>query len=69
MQWTDEKDILMFREIIGEGVFDYKSGSRERGTSRQNVAFTLNAIDGFLSTARAVRDRVTNLLKKVFCPE
>ena len=69
MLWTDEKDILMFREIIGEGAFDYKSGSRERGTSWQNVAFTLNAIDGFLLTARAVRDRATNLLKKVFSPE
>ena len=40
MQWTDEKDILMFRENIGEGSFDHKSGSRERGTAWQNVATT-----------------------------
>ena len=53
----------MFREVIGEGVFDQKSGSRERGTSWQNVATTLNAIDRLLLTAIAVRDRVTNLLK------
>ena len=65
MQWTDEKDILMFRENIGEGVFDHKSGSRERGTAWQNVAANLNALDGFLLTARVVRDRVTNLLKKI----
>ena len=58
MQWTDEKDI-MFREVIGEVVFNHKPGSRERGTSWQNVATTLNAIDGFLLTVRAVRDRVT----------
>ena len=38
------------------------SGSRQRGTSWQNVATT--AIVGFLLTARAVRDKVTNLLKK-----
>ena len=65
MQWTDEKDILMFRENIGEGVFDHKSGSRERGTAWQNVAANLNALDGFLLTARVVRDGVTNLLKKI----
>ena len=64
MQWTDEKDILMFRENIGEGVFDHKSGSRERGTAWQNVAANLNAHDGFLLTDRVARDRVTNLLKK-----
>ena len=29
----------------------------------RHVATTLNAIDGFLLTARVVRDRVTNLLK------
>ena len=47
MHWTDEKDILMFREVIGDEVLNHKSGSRERGTSWQNVATTLNAIDGF----------------------
>ena len=54
----------MFHEVVGEGVFNHKSGSRERGNSWQNVATTLNAIDGFLFTARAVRDRVINLLQK-----
>ena len=54
----------MFRDAIGEGVFNHKSGSRERGTSWQNVATTLNAIDGFLLTARTVKDRVTNLSEK-----
>ena len=58
MQWTDETDILMFREVVGAGVFYHKSGSRERGASWQN------AIDGFLLTARAVRNRGTNLLRK-----
>ena len=53
----------MFREVIVEGVLDYKSASRECGTSWQNVATTLNAIDGFLLTARVVIDRITNLLK------
>ena len=65
MQWTDEKDILMFHEVIGEGVFDGKSGSRECGTSWQNVAPTSNPTDRFHLTARTVRDRVTNLLKRL----
>ena len=55
----------MFREVIGEGGLDHKSGSRERGTSWQNMATTLNAIDGFFLTASTVRGRVTNLLKKI----
>ena len=64
MQWTDEKDILKFCEVIEEGAFDHKSKSCEGRTSWQNVTTTLNAIDGFLLTSRAVRDRATNLLKR-----
>ena len=64
MHWTTEKDVLMFREVIGEGVFNHKSGSRERGNAWQNVATSLNKLDGFVLTARAVRDRVTTLIKK-----
>ena len=45
----------MFRDAIGEGVFNHKSGSRERGTSWQNVATTLNAIDGFLLTLEQLK--------------
>ena len=52
------------RELIGEGVFDRKPRICERGTSWQNVATTLNTIDGFLLTARTFRNRVTNLIKK-----
>ena len=64
MQWTDEKDMSVFCEVIGEGVFNHKSGIHECGTSWQKVATTLNAIYGFLLTARAFRDTVTNLFKK-----
>ena len=56
--------MLMFCEVIGEWLFDRKSRSRECGTWWQNVATILNAIDGFILTARVVRDRVINLLKK-----
>ena len=64
MQWNELKDILMFREIITEGVFSHKSGSRERGSTWQNVSTSLNAFEGFCLSGRAVRDRVTYLMKK-----
>ena len=53
----------MFQDVV-EGFFDNKPGSCERRTSWQNLTITLYAIDGLLLTARAVTDRVTNLLKK-----
>ena len=30
-QWTEEKDTMLTRQIAGSGLFEYKSGSRERG--------------------------------------
>ena len=29
--WTDEKDLLLLKEMGGQGIFEYKAGSRERG--------------------------------------
>lgn len=64
MQWSDPKDILLMREVASVGVFTFKSGSRERGNAWQFVATNLNATEGFNVTARAVRDRMTSLMKK-----
>ena len=36
----------------------------ERGNAWQSVATSLNKLDGFVLTARAVRDRITTLIKK-----
>ena len=33
MTWTDEKDFIMLTAMAGEGVFDAKVGSRERGST------------------------------------
>ena len=63
MEWTDQKDILMFCEVIGEKNFDHKSGSRDRVTSLQNVDASLDAIDGILLIATAFRDRVAKRVK------
>ena len=31
MNWTEDKDILLLKEVGGQGIFHYKVGSRERG--------------------------------------
>ena len=51
----------MFHEVIGKGVFNHKYGSREREISLQNAVARTGEL---LLTARAVRNRVTNLRKK-----
>ena len=32
MNWTEDKDILLLKEMGGQGIFHYKTGSREQGT-------------------------------------
>ena len=46
------------------GVFNHRSGSRERGQAWKNVSTNLNVIEGIDVTLRAVRDRFTHLAKK-----
>lgn len=29
--WTDEKDLLLLKEMGGQAIFEYKAGRRERG--------------------------------------
>ena len=38
MQYSEGKDIKMFREVIAEGDLQYKKGGRERGNAWQNFA-------------------------------
>ena len=65
MVWSDEKDFVMLKEVAGEGVFNSKPGSRERGGSWQVVANKLNSLPQFTVNARAVRDRFNNISKKL----
>ena len=62
MNWTEEKDIMLLKEMGGQGIFEYKAGSRERGAVWQVIASNLNCHkDLFDVTARGVRDRFKNL--------
>ena len=64
MQWNDDKDVLLMREVLGKSVLILKPGSQERGQAWQRVADKLNALGGFHLTGRAVRDRIRTLIKK-----
>ena len=66
MSWTEEKDVLLMREMAAQGIFQFKSGSRERGTVWQAIAKNLNVHkDLFHSvTSRGVRDRFTLILRR-----
>ena len=33
MKWTEEKDVVLLTTMAGEGVFQWKHGSRERGSA------------------------------------
>ena len=67
MIWTQEKDYIMLTAMAGEGVFDSKAGTRERGNAWQAVADSLNCHEAQRSsvTQRSVRDRYNILVKRV----
>ena len=60
MQWDENKDVLMMREVLGASILAYKAGSKGRGQGRQKVAETLNTIKGFQVTGRGVRDNINS---------
>ena len=65
MNCTEDKDILLLKEMVGQGIFHYKAGSRERGAVSQVIASNLNCHkDLFEVTARVVRDRFTLLSRR-----
>ena len=64
MQWNEERDILLLREMAAGGIFQTESGSREKGSSWQNITTNLNAYNDFIVTLCAVGDRFTNIIRK-----
>ena len=64
MQWNDDKDVLLIREVLGKSVLILKPNSQERCQAWQRVADELNALDRFHLTGRAVRDRIMTLIEK-----
>ena len=57
MEWTEQKDVMLSREILLCEPFKYRAGSKERGSVWSQIATNLNTHPGFTVSQRAVRDR------------
>ena len=67
MEWTDEHDVLMLREMIVSDVFSFKKGSVGRGDAWDSIAEKLNQIESpqfRIKDKRGVRDRWVLLRRK-----
>ena len=59
MEWTDELDVFMLREMVVRDVFSFKKGSVIRGDASDSKAEKLNQIDSpqFRIKDKRVRER------------
>ena len=67
MEWTEDHDILLMREIMVSDLFLYKKGSPNRGLVWETIVENLNKIETtvfVLKDKRSVRDRWTLLKSK-----
>ena len=67
MEWTEDHDVLLLREILASDLFSFKKGSVARGERWESIAETLNEVKTLsfhLKDKRAVRDRWVLLQKK-----
>ena len=68
MEWTDDHDILLLREMIATELFQFKKGSPDRGKIWESIQERLNKLDNpkfMIKEKRGVRDR-WNLLQAKF---
>ena len=45
MEWTDDYDILLLREMIASELFQFKKGSPDRGKIWESLQERLNKVD------------------------
>ena len=67
MEWTEDHDVHLLREILASDLFSFKKGSVARGERWESIAETLNEVKTLsflLKDKRAVRDRWVLLQKK-----
>ena len=65
MQWTEEHEEMLCREVILHDLFQYKDMSSERGQCLDRIAEPLNAVTNiwFKVDQRSLRDKLKKLLK------
>ena len=44
MEWTEDHDVLLLRDILASDLFSFKKGSVARGERRELIAETLNEV-------------------------
>ena len=66
MDWTEEHDIILLREVLAQDPHSYKTGSRERGHVLESIADVMNKMQQrqFKVTSRSIRDHLESLLSK-----
>ena len=64
MEWTEQKDVMLARDILLCEPFQHRIGSKERGSVWSQIATNLNTHPGFTVSQRAVRNRYSILEKK-----
>ena len=64
MQWNEEKDILLMRDMAAVGIFQHKSGSQERGQVWQEIASALNNYPDLIVNLRSIRDHFTTIMRR-----
>ena len=66
MRWTEEHDIVLFREVLIAQPYQYRAKSAERGSAWTSIANELNAVQEirFCVTQKAVRDRMKLLVER-----
>ena len=67
MEWTEDHDVLLLREILASDLFSFKKGSVARGERWESIAEKLNEVKTLsfhVKYKRAVRDRWVLLQKK-----
>ena len=64
MDWTEDHDVILCREVIVCDIFQHKPGSRERGSTLEKIASSLNQLEmpWFKVDQRSLRDRLKKLL-------
>ena len=68
MEWTDEHDILLLRQMIASELFQFKKGSPDRGKIWESIHERLNKLDNpkfMIKEKSGVRDR-WNLVQTKF---
>ena len=65
MIWSEEQELMLYREIVLHDMRQHKDGSRERGQCLHRIAESLNFVSTiwFKVDQRALRDKIKKLLQ------